>query len=97
MRDYEITIIVQPELDNEAREALIERITGWISDGNEDNKPKMDVWGQRRMAYPIRKFKNGFYVYYEAQMDPARVRELEQNLQFTEDILRYLVVRQDEE
>lgn len=94
MRDYEITIILQPEMEDEARNQLLERIQGWIVPPNTEAVDlKIDHWGMREMAYPIKKFRRAYYAYYEANLDPARIREIERNLQFNEQVLRYLVVQ----
>lgn len=98
MREYEVTIILQPKLDEESRTQLINRVTGWLvpeAEG-EENQPKIDLWGERRMAYPIRDFNQGYYVYYEVNLDPVRIKEIERNLQFVEDVLRYLIVRKED-
>ncbi|MBE2198308.1 MAG: 30S ribosomal protein S6 [Anaerolinea sp.] len=96
MRDYELTIIIQPELEEQPRKELLERIQGWVTPGAaEAESLKVDQWGMREMAYDIRKFKRGYYVYYEAQIDPDRLTDIERNLQFTEDILRYMFVRKE--
>ncbi|MCA9933262.1 MAG: 30S ribosomal protein S6 [Ardenticatenaceae bacterium] len=96
MRDYEIIIILQPELEDEARDSLLERIQGWIApDGAEASSLQADHWGMRQMAYAIRKFNRGFYAYYEAQVAPERIAEIERNLQYTEDVLRYMFVRKE--
>ncbi len=96
MRDYEITIILQPELDDEAQAALIERIQNWIAPTEaEAENLKADHWGMRELAYPIRKINRGYYLYYEAQVAPERVIEIERNLQFTENVLRFMFVRKD--
>lgn len=97
MRDYEITIILQPELEEAARTALIERIEGWIAPSEakaESLKP--NHWGMRQMAYTIKRFNRGYYLYYEAEVEPAHVTEIERNLQYTEEVLRYLFVRKGE-
>jgi ribosomal protein S6 len=47
------------------------------------------------MAYPIEKNKEGYYVFFDAQIEPERIRDIERNMQFTEDILRYLFVRKE--
>lgn len=96
MREYEVTIIVQPQLDDEARQALIERVSNWLT-GEEENaeEPVANHWGLRQLAYPIRNFTEGYYVLYEAKMDPGRVQDVERNIQYTEDILRHLVVRKN--
>jgi small subunit ribosomal protein S6 len=94
MREYEVTVIVQPELEESARNELLERVTGWLTfSEEEDQKPVANHWGRRRLAYDINKFSEGYYVMYEANLDPLQVNQIERNFQFNEDILRYLVVR----
>lgn len=94
MRDYEVTIVLQPQLEENERTALIDRITNLIApDAAEGEKPEKHVWGMRRLAYSIQGFNEGYYILYEAKIDPARVREIERTLQFMDDVLRYLVVR----
>jgi small subunit ribosomal protein S6 len=99
VRDYEVTIIIQPQLEEQARTDLINRIVGWIVDGEvtDENRPQINLWGSRRLAYEIRKFKEGYYVMYEASIEPGRIAEIERNMQYVEDILRYLIVRKEEE
>ena len=96
MRDYEVTIIIQPQLADEARAELIERISNWMApEAAEENKPVQNHWGMRQLAYPIKKFTEGYYVMYEASLEPSAITELERNMQYVEDLLRYLVVRKD--
>lgn len=99
MRDYEVTIIIQPKLEEKPRNELIDRVTGWIVGGEvtDENRPQINHWGSRKLAYEIRKFKEGYYVLYEANIEPDRISDIERNMQFSEDILRYLVVRKEEE
>lgn len=93
MREYEVTIIIQPNLEETARKGLVERITGWLTQGEaETDKPVANHWGMRQLAYPINKHKQGYYVLYEAKLDPSRVADVERNMRFVEDLLRYLVV-----
>jgi small subunit ribosomal protein S6 len=97
VREYEVTIIVQPQLEDEARNDLIARVSEWLVPGaDEDSKPVENHWGSRHLAYPIRKFTDGYYVMFEANLDPTRIGEIERNFQYNEDILRYLVVRKEE-
>lgn len=97
MRDYELMIIIQPELDDEGRKALIAQVTNWITGGDENAaQPVINEWGQRQLAYQINKIKSGFYVLYEAKMAPDQIRDLERNLFYNDEILRYLVVRADD-
>ncbi len=94
MRDYELVIIIQPDLDETATTAVIDRVKGWITDA-EGNVAKTDLWGKRHMAYAIRKQREGYYVLLQAQMDPAFVNELERNLRLQEPVMRYLVTTAD--
>lgn len=97
MREYEVTVIFQPQLDEEARNQLIERVTGWLTHGDgEEAKPVAHVWGQKKMAYPIRKYTEGYYMFYEANLNPAQVSEVERSMKYVDDILRYLVVRKED-
>lgn len=96
MREYEVTVIVQPQLEEEARKELIARVSEWlVPDADEDSKPVENHWGSRKLAYPIRKFTEGYYVMYEAQLDGTRIKDIERNFQYNEDILRYMVVRKE--
>lgn len=94
MRGYELIFIVQPDLDENAFNDIIERVKGWI---NEDGGQieKVDLWGKRKLAYPIRKQTEGQYVLFHTQMTPAHGAVLERNLRFLEPVMRFLVVAKD--
>lgn len=97
MCKYEVTIIVQPQLEEGARKELIARVSDWLVPGAEEaNKPVENHWGSRKLAYPIRKFTDGYYVMYETDLDGTRIGDIERNMQYSEDILRYLIIRKDE-
>ena len=96
MRDYEVTIIIQPQLEESERNQLIERISDLLVPGaDEESKPTANEWGLRRLAYPINNLADGYYVLYEGALDPTRITEIERSMQYTEDIIRYLVVRKE--
>jgi small subunit ribosomal protein S6 len=97
VRDYEVMIVLQPELEDETRAQIVERVGGWLTNGTDETaKPVVHHWGQRHMAYPIEKHTEGYYVLYEAKLDPARLSEIERNMMYVEDIMRHLVIRKDE-
>ena len=97
MRDYEVTVVIQPQLEEAERGQLIERLSNLLVPGSkEDGALTANHWGMRNLAYPIKKFQEGYYVLYEAQIDPTRIRDIERSMQFNEDVLRYLVVRKEE-
>jgi small subunit ribosomal protein S6 len=96
MREYEVTIIIQPQLEESERNSLIEQVTDLLVPGAEEEaKPTVNEWGLRRMAYPIQKFTEGYYVLYEGSLDPSRITEIERSMQYMEDVLRYLVIKKE--
>ncbi len=96
MRDYEVTIIIQPQLEESERNKLIEEVRELLVPGAEDEaKPAVNEWGLRRLAYPIRKITEGYYVLYEGALDPQRVTEIERAIEYMEDVIRYLVIRKE--
>lgn len=97
MRDYEVTVILQPQLEEAERKQVIERIDDLLVPGKKDEGAlTANHWGLRQLAYPIRKFTEGYYILYEAKIEPSRIREIERSMEFNEDIIRYLVVRKGE-
>jgi small subunit ribosomal protein S6 len=90
MRNYEVVFIVNPELDETALNGLVDRVKAWITDAG-GTVAKVDLWGRRRMAYLIRKQREGQYVLVEAQMAPSFTAELERNLRFLEPVMRFLI------
>jgi len=94
MRDYEVVFIIQSDLDDTARTGIIERVKSWITDAG-GTIVKMDDWGKRRLAYSIRKQREGHYVLLQTQMEPAFVNTLDHNIKFLEPVLRYMIVNSD--
>jgi len=94
MRDYEVILIVHPDLDETALNGVIDKVKGWITDAG-GNVAKVDLWGRRRLAYAIRKQREGQYVLFQAQMQPTYGTELDRNLRLLEPVIRYSVTTQD--
>ena len=96
MRKYEIIFIAHPDLDEENLNNVVEKIKGWVADGKGE-VVSVDNWGKRRMAYRIRKQRDGQYVLITANMEPAAVKELSQNMRFIESIMRSMITLVDED
>lgn len=90
MRNYELVFIVHPDLDDTALKDVVEKVKGWITEAG-GSIAKVDFWGKRKLAYMIRKQKEGHYVLIQAQMDPSLGATLERNLGLTEPVLRFLL------
>jgi small subunit ribosomal protein S6 len=92
MNQYELVYIIQPELDNDETKAVDERISQTIANQN-GQIVSTEVWGQRKLAYPIKRFFEGYYILHNVQMPPSGVIEVERALRLNEDVIRFLVVR----
>ena len=90
MRNYEVLFIVHPDLEETAFKETVDRVTGWITEDG-GTIGKVDVWGKRTLAYPIRKKKEGQYVLLETTMSPELCSKLERNMRLNEPIMRFLV------
>ncbi|MCG8516144.1 MAG: 30S ribosomal protein S6 [Halanaerobiales bacterium] len=91
IRQYEATYILKPDMEQEARESLTERIKGIITDHNGEIL-EVDDWGSRKLAYEIKDYKNGYYTIITFKGDASLVNELERNFKIIDDVLRYLVI-----
>ena len=89
---YELMYIVRPTLDEQALVTVNERVYKFITAAGGEILKRED-WGKRRLAFPIAKFTEGFYSVLQIKLAPTAVRNLERNLQLTEEVLRYLVTR----
>ncbi|MGI6148117.1 MAG: 30S ribosomal protein S6 [Firmicutes bacterium] len=96
MREYEIMLIYSSQLDEEALEAAIQRTTDLIAN-NGGEVEKVDKWGRRRFAYEINDMTEGFYVVIDFKAETGATAEVERILKITEEVVRYLLVRRDEE
>ncbi len=94
MRSYELMFIVHPEQDESEFNEVVEKVKGWITDsgGQVDN---LDLWGKRRLAYPIQKQVEGQYVLMNTQLDPTFCSDLEHNLGLQEPIMRFLLTAEE--
>ncbi|MGD9116009.1 MAG: 30S ribosomal protein S6 [Dehalococcoidia bacterium] len=94
LRDYELVVIISPEVDDEGVDRLLDNISRIITqkDGTVED---VDRWGKRKMAYPIKRFLEGNYVLTRCKMRPSTGKELEASLRISEEVLRHLLVRLD--
>jgi small subunit ribosomal protein S6 len=94
MRQYETVFLISPNLEEEETTKVISQISGIIS----KNKGKLiqeDRWGKKKLAYPIKKFEEAFYVFFHYEADSMVPLELEKRFKQTEVILRFLTVKKE--
>ena len=94
MNKYELALVLNPELDEEARteafnkvQELIARFGGTIE--------KVDDWGKRRLAYEIQKMKEAYYYFIHFESDATVPGEVEERIRIMDNVLRYLCVKDE--
>ena len=92
MRDYELMSIFKPDLEEQDLQAAIERLNSQIA-ARGGEVTSSDLWGRRRLAYPIQDFRDGIYNITQMKLEPKAADELERNLKLNDQIIRYLLVR----
>lgn len=87
MSSYDLVYIVKPDLETEGTSAVVERVTQRLVDQGatiEHTEP----WGKRRMAYPIARYREGYYVFTRFAVPGDRIPEIRHVLKLMEDVLR---------
>ncbi len=90
--EYELTVILKPDLSEEKLTATTENIKKLIT-GKGGVISDTKSWGKRRLAYPIKHSIEGNYILFKFTMKPNQNRELETNLKISEDVMRHLLVK----
>lgn len=94
MKKYELMYIINPTILEEGRETVMEKVNTILTNAGAVIL-KNERWGERKLAYPIDKKKTGFYVLTTLEMDGTKLTEVESRLNITEEVMRYIVVKQD--
>lgn len=94
MRNYELLFILDPAMDEAARNQMIETVKGIINVDGEAGEA--DLWGVKKLAYPINKKKDGFYVLIPFKASAELPKELDRRLKISDNCMRHIIVCQDE-
>jgi small subunit ribosomal protein S6 len=94
-RNYELVLVLKPELTDEAQEGFLQKVTRWVTEKG-GSVSQTDKWGRKKLAYPLKQFMEGIYVLTRFSAEPTLVREVEKNLRLSEEVLRHLVVKIEE-
>lgn len=95
MRTYEVAVVVRADLNDQDRSVQIETFKDWIS-AQGGNVTQIDHWGRRRLAYPVSRQRDGYYLLLKAEMPAAALNEIERNLRISENVLRFLITREND-
>jgi small subunit ribosomal protein S6 len=95
-RVYEVMFIVRPDVEDEEADKLIESLSNTVKTGGGSVK-SVEKLGRRKLAYQVRKFNDGNYILFTIEATGPVVLELERRLRVTEQVIKFITVRIDEE
>lgn len=90
MHNYELICIIQPDLDENVVNGVLEKVKGWVTESG-GSVDKVDMWGRRRLAYVIHKQHEGLYVLLNITLKPSAAAELERNIRYQETVIRHML------
>jgi small subunit ribosomal protein S6 len=96
MKKYETLLLLDPEVGSEGRQTLLDKLSGIVQrDGGQ--MAEVDDWGQKQLAYPVRKVTRGRYVRLEYGLPEEKVSELERNIRMADEVFKFLTVKLEDE
>lgn len=93
MAKYEVMFIIDPILEDEKKNAVVERVQEIINADGEVSS--VDTWGMRKLAYPINKKNEGYYVVVEFKASPELPKELDRRLRISDDVMRHIIINKE--
>ena len=94
MNKYESVVIINSNLEADALKALINKFSVLI---NTDGKvTSVEELGNKKLAYEIKKQKEGYYVVYKFEANPQLISELERNYRITDEVIKFIVIKEEE-
>ena len=95
MNKYELALVVSAKVEDEVRDAVVEKAKGYITRYN-GTITEVEEWGKKKLAYDIQKMSEGFYYFIQFEAAANVPAEVEQNVRIMDNVLRFLCVRKDE-
>ena len=95
MRNYEVMFVIDPALEDAKKDATVESVQSIIAADGEVGK--VDVWGMRKLSYPIDKKEEGYYAVVEFQGNPTLPKELDRRLKISDNVIRHIIINKDEQ
>ena len=94
MNKYELAVVVNAKIEDDARAAGIEKVQAYITRFG-GQVSDVDEWGKKRLAYEIQKMREGYYYFIHFEADATAPAEIEARLRIMDNVLRFLCVRQE--
>ena len=94
MNKYELALVVSAKLEDEARDAVVEKAKSYITRYN-GTITEVEEWGKKKLAYEIQKMREGYYYFIQFDASAECPAEIERRVRIMEPVMRYLCVKQD--
>ena len=95
MHNYELALIVNAKIEDDARTATVEKAKEYITRAG-DTVTEVEDWGKKKLAYEVQKMSEAYYYFIQFDAEPTVPAEVEQDVRIMDNVLRFLVVRKDE-
>ena len=96
MNKYELALVVTAKIDDNARAEVVEKAKGYITRAN-GVIAGIEEWGKKRLAYEIQYQREGYYYFIHFEAEPEVPAVIERDLRIMDNVLRYLVIRQEDD
>jgi small subunit ribosomal protein S6 len=96
MHNYELALVVTTKIEEDQRAAVVDRAKEYIARYG-GNVTDVEEWGKQRLAYEIQKMNEGFYYFIQFTADPEAPAQIESQVRIMDNVLRFLIVRKDEQ
>ena len=94
MSKYELALVVNAKIEDEAREAVVEKANGYVARYG-GTVTEVEEWGKKRLAYEVQKMREGFYYFIQFEADATCPAEVERHVRIMDNVMRYLVVKKE--
>ena len=94
MSKFELALVVNAKIEDEAREAVVEKAKGYVARYG-GTVTEVEEWGKKRLAYEVQKMREGFYYFIQFEADATCPAEVERHVRIMDNVMRYLVVKKE--
>ena len=94
MSKYELALVVNAKIEDEAREAVVEKAKGYVARYG-GTVTEVEEWGKKRLAYEVQKMREGFYYFIQFEADATCPAEVDRHVRIMDNVMRYLVVKKE--
>ena len=94
MSKYELALVGNAKIEDEAREAVVEKAKGYVARYG-GTVTEVEEWGKKRLAYEVQKMREGFYYFIQFEADATCPAEVERHVRIMDNVMRYLIVKKE--